>query len=141
MSGARKALKVISIIMIVMAVLNAAAGLMAVFGASFVVGQEFASIDDIRVDVGAALQAVGVMAVVSGVVSVLVGILGVRGANNPAKIGPFKVLACIGLVLCVAQFLMYFATDQMAAYGFGGAFSLILQIVIVCLAFKVSAEK
>lgn len=96
MSGARKALKVISIIMIVMAILNAAAGLMVVFGASFVVGQEFASIDDITVDVGAALQAVGVMAVVSGIVSVLVGILGVRGANNPAKMGRSRFLPASG---------------------------------------------
>ena len=141
MSGARKALKVISVIMIVVAVLNILAGLMVVFGASFVVGQQSASIDGITVDVGTSLQAVGVMAAVSGIVSIIVGILGVRGANRPEKIGPFKVVSCIGLVLCVAQFLMYLATDQMASYGVGGALSLVVQIVIVCLAFKVAAEK
>ncbi len=140
MSGARKALKVIAIIMIVLAALQIVLGAMIAFGASFMVGQQSATLEGVTVDVGSSLQGVGIMAVVSGIVSLIVGILGVRGANDPSKIGPFKVLAIIGLILCAIQFVMYVATGQFASYGLSGVLTLIVQIAIVVLAFKVQNE-
>lgn len=140
MSGARKALKVMSILAIIMAAITAIFGAMIVFGASFMVGETATEIDGTTVDVGIALQAIGMMALVSGIVSIIVGILGIRGANDPSKIGPFKVLAIIGLVLCIIQAAMFLFTGQIASYGWSGVLSLVFAAVLVFLAFKIQKE-
>lgn len=42
-----------------------------------------------------------VISIISGVIDLIIGILGVRGANNPDKIGPFVVFAfCSSFQIC-----------------------------------------
>ena len=68
------------------------------------------------------------------------GILGVRGANDPTKIGPYKIIAIIGLVLCILQAAMFLFTGQIASYGISGVLSLVFVAVLVFLAFKIEKE-
>lgn len=140
MSGARKALKVMSILTIVMAIIQIVTAALIVFGSSFMVGMQEAELNGSTVDVGVALMGVGVMALVSSVVSLIVGILGVRGANDPSKIGPYKVIAIIGLALCVIQAAASLFTDQIASFGISGVLSLVFMAVLVFLAFKIEKE-
>ncbi|WP_294440563.1 hypothetical protein [uncultured Slackia sp.] len=140
MSGARKALKIMSILTIVMAIIQIITAGLIVFGSSFMVGMQEAELDGTTVDVGVALMGVGIMALVSSVVSLIVGILGVRGANDPTKIGPYKIIAIIGLVLCILQAAMFLFTGQIASYGISGVLSLVFVAVLVFLAFKIEKE-
>lgn len=140
MSGARKALKIMSILTIVMAIIQIITAGLIVFGSSFMVGMQEAELDGTTVDVGVALMGVGIMALVSSVVSLIVGILGVRGANDPTKIGPYKIIAIIGLVLCILQAAMFLFTGQIASYGVSGVLSLVFVAVLVFLAFKIEKE-
>ena len=140
MSGARKALKIMSILTIVMAIIQIITAGLIVFGSSFMVGMQEAELDGTTVDVGVALMGVGIMALVSSVVSLTVGILGVRGANDPTKIGPYKIIAIIGLVLCILQAAMFLFTGQIASYGISGVLSLVFVAVLVFLAFKIEKE-
>ena len=43
--------------------------------------------------------ALGGGTIVGGIVDLVIGLLGLRGAKNPRKVGPFFVLCIIGLVL------------------------------------------
>lgn len=140
MSGARKALKIMSILTIVMAIIQIITAGLIVFGSSFMVGMQEAELDGTTVDVGVALMGVGIMALVSSVVSLIVGILGVRGANDPTKIGPYKIIAIIGLVLCILQAAMFLFTGQIASYGISGVLSLVFVAVLVFLAFKIEKD-
>ena len=140
MSSARKALKIMSILTIAMAIIQIITAGLIVFGSSFMVGMQEAELDGTTVDVGVALMGVGIMALVSSVVSLIVGILGVRGANDPTKIGPYKIIAIIGLVLCILQAAMFLFTGQIASYGISGVLSLVFVAVLVFLAFKIEKE-
>ena len=140
MSGARKALKIMSILTIVMAIIQIITAGLIVFGSSFMVGMQEAELDGTTVDVGVALMGVGIMALVSSVVSLIVGNLGVRGANDPTKIGPYQNIAIIGLVLCILQAAMFLFTGQIASYGISGVLSLVFVAVLVFLAFKIEKE-
>lgn len=53
--------------------------------------------------VGVLLTVMGIVALVSAVLDIVMGCLGIRGANNPSKITPFWVLSIIGLVIASAS--------------------------------------
>ena len=102
MSGSQKALKVVSVLLIIYAVVMTAFGIFLVAGGSFLAGE--------TIDVNGTAEAANVMAaalgggtIVGGIVDLVIGLLGLRGAKNPRKVGPFFVLCIIGLVLGLAQ--------------------------------------
>lgn len=111
-SGSQKVLKVISIIEIVFGALALIAGLAAFTGASMLgmAGQEQLAengIDAATQTQGmAALNLVAMVIVVSAIISIIEGILGVRAANDPTKIQPVWILAIIALVCSVASAIM-----------------------------------
>lgn len=107
MSGSQKALKIISIIMIVWAVITI------LFGAFLAAGSAIPGMSDQSIDVsGTALNAssaalaLGVGTIVGGAINLLIGFLGLRGAKDPKKVGAFFVLCIIGLVLGVAGIVL-----------------------------------
>lgn len=103
MSGSQKALKIISIVLIVYA------ALMLLLGALMAAGSQVPGMSGTTIDMGdgtamdasMAAVALGVGTVIGGVVYLVIALLGLRGAKNPAKIGAFFVLCVIGLVLGV----------------------------------------
>ena len=117
MSGYQKALKVIAIITIVFSSLIIALGILFII-AGGIVGANFDN-PEVNASLGSTLSPLapgisdpeaaavtagfgilgGIFVIIDGVISLIVGILGVRGANNPAKIGPFRVFAILGFII------------------------------------------
>lgn len=140
MSGSRKALKVISILMIVGAVLYMLLGILAMAGFSLL-GDTSAltSVEGVTVtteQAGLVAGAMGVMFIIMGIFYLIVGFLGLRGVKDPQKIGPFFVLSIIGAVLGVIGLIGGIA---------GGTFtptSLIsLALVIACVILANNVKK
>ena len=52
------------------------------------------------------LFVLGAGALISGVIDLLIGIFGLRGAKDPRKIGPFFVFSIIGLVLSILNLII-----------------------------------
>ena len=135
MSGSQKALKVVSVLLIIYAVAMAAFGVFMVAGGSFLVGE--------TVDVDGTAQAANVMAaalgagtIAGGVIDLIIGLLGLRGAKNPRKVGPFFVLCIIGLVLGLV------GLGMSLAQGTFDLWSLVsLVIIAVCLYLSAQVKK
>lgn len=71
-----------------------------------------------------------VISIISGVIDLIIGILGVRGANNPEKIGPFFVIAIIGLVLCALGIIFTLASGVTDISTLSS--SLVQLILLIC---------
>ncbi len=103
-SGKQKALKVLSIIWIVFAAIAIVGGIAAtalggvsLYGAGV---SEVSSADAATMATGGTMAAaVGIVVIIIGVFDLIVAIFGLRGANDPSKIGVFFVLCIIGLVI------------------------------------------
>lgn len=102
-TSSQTALKVLSIIGIVVGAIIAVSGIVLTVGANgFAMSQASSS--------GAGIAVLGtiggVVLIVAGVFNVVVGVFGVRGANDPSKIGVFWVLCIIGIVLNALGLIM-----------------------------------
>lgn len=139
MSLARKILKVVGILVILSAVLEIAVGALLIGGSSLLAGQTVSDGGQ-AVDATTAALGLGIFVIAVACVEVAMGALAVRGANNPAKMGAFKVLATIGVLLTFAQLGMFAVTGQLQSWSLGSTVSLIVDVVCVILAFKVSSE-
>lgn len=135
MSGSQKALKVVSVLLIIYAVAMAAFGIFMVAGGSFLVGE--------TVDVDGTAQAANVMAaalgagtIAGGVIDLIIGLLGLRGAKNPRKVGPFFVLCIIGLVLGLVSLGMSIAQGSFNLWSLVS-----LVIIAVCLYLSAQVKK
>ena len=119
----QKALKVISIIMIVFAALTLLLGIGGIVtgGALGILG---AGIGDL-----------------GGAINLAIGIFGLRGANDPRKIGAFYVLAIIGLAFAVLSALGTFFGGSADGGDIASAlFGLVLPLVCVLLAYTIKKE-
>ncbi len=161
MTGYQTALKIISIIIIVFGALGILVSVFACAvggGTAYVVGSGAMTSDIISVNgtdvvltdsdyamISTLIMAVAIASLVSSIFELVVGILGVRGANNPSKIGPFYVLAIIGLIInilsAIAQFSYAF---QSGGDVFSGVLSscvgIVLMAIVVFIASKVRAQ-
>lgn len=139
MSGSQKALKVVSIIVIIYAILMILLGAFLCFGASLpgIAGQAI-DVDGSALDAAAVSVILGVGSLVSGVVYLIIGLLGKRGAKNPQKIGPFFVLSVIGVILSIASAVLGIMQGSFPLSQFVG-----LLIVILCavLAFNIKKQQ
>ena len=107
-SGSQKALKVISILIII----GAALGLLAAVGFAGVGGVIAGTTDEVVVDgmsntdVGGMLGLASIVALISSIISLVQGILGIRASNDITKINPVWILAIIGIVFAVISLIM-----------------------------------
>lgn len=94
-TGSQTALKVLSIIGIVVGAIIAVLGIVLAVGANGIAMSQAGSSD-----AGVAVQGTlgGVVLIVAGAFNVVIGAFGVRGANDPSKIGVFWMLCIIGIV-------------------------------------------
>lgn len=138
MSGSQKALKVISIILVVWAIVVILLGAFMAAG-SAVPGMSAQSIDmnGGTMDLASAALAFGVGTVVGGVVNLIIGFLGLRGAKNPHKIGLFFALCVIGLVLGVVSVVM---SVMQGAFQWTSLVSLAIIAVCTFLAAKIRKQ-
>lgn len=109
-SGSQKFLLVISVINIVFAVIGILASIAGIAGGAFLGGssEAAAELSGTGVTAGAAGGAMVILflfALITCVIELVVGILGVRAANDNSKIMPVWVLAIIQLALCVVSLI------------------------------------
>ena len=125
----QKALKVISIIMIVFAALTLLLGI-----GGIVTGGALGIL-------GAGIGDAGSAALVGGVAAVAGFVFGLRGANDPRKIGAFYALAIIGLAFAVLSALGTFFGGSADGGDIASAlFGLVLPLVCVLLAYNIKKE-
>ena len=127
MSGSQKALKVVSLLLIIYAVVMTAFGIFLVAGGSFLAGE--------TIDVNGTAEAANVMAAAlgGGTIDLVIGLLGLRGAKNPRKVGPFFVLCIIGLVLGLVGLGMSLAQGTFDLWS-------LVSVVIVAVCLYLSAQ-
>ena len=132
MSCSQKALKVVSVLLIIYAVVMTAFVIFLVAGGSFLAGE--------TIDVNGTAEAANVMAaalgggtIVGGIVDLVIGLLGLRGAKNPRKVGPFFVLCIIGLVLGLVGLGMSLAQGTFDLWS-------LVSVVIVAVCLYLSAQ-
>ena len=131
----QKALKVISIIMIVFAALTLLLGIGGIVtgGALGILGAGIG-------DAGSAAVA-GFVILLGGAINLAIGIFGLRGANDPRKIGAFYALAIIGLAFAVLSALGTFFGGSADGGDIASAlFGLVLPLVCVLLAYNIKKE-
>ena len=113
----QKALKVISIIMIVFAALTLLLG------------------------IGGIVTGGALVILLGGAINLAIGIFGLRGANDPRKIGAFYVLAIIGLAFAVLSALGTFFGGSADGGDIASAlFGLVLPLACVLLAYNIKKE-
>ena len=107
-------------------------GIFLVAGGSFLAGE--------TIDVNGTAEAANVMAaalgggtIVGGIVDLVIGLLGLRGAKNPRKVGPFFVLCIIGLVLGLVGLGMSLAQGTFDLWS-------LVSVVIVAVCLYLSAQ-
>ncbi|MEG1561692.1 MAG: hypothetical protein RR323_04750 [Raoultibacter sp.] len=133
MTGSQKALNVLSIIILVLGILAALLGIFFIAGATMLQGSKIEGVDAQTLS-----TMMGVVMIIGALVNVVIGIMGRRGAKDPAKIKPFFVLCVIGLVLYVMSIIGAFTTGDVLAL-LNCLFSLVL--VIPCLFFADKVKK
>ena len=134
MSGSRKAIKVLAIIAIVAGALLAAVGLLMIVGSGTVSGKtiEYQGYSYLASTMSVGI---GVAAILEAILYIFVGALGVRGANDPTKIGPFKIICYIDIAFNVIGAIAMIAAGDSAVFEgiLNCVFSSIIPIVLVVL--------
>lgn len=120
MSGSQKALKVISVVLVVFSLLGLVLGILLIASAGFTgVGDDSIQLEGSTMDLATAAMGFGIFAIAGSLVNLIIAALGIRGANRPAKIMPFLVFAIIGLAFglltLVGDFTNGMAMNQMAS--------------------------
>lgn len=113
LENARKTLKVLGIVCIVFGILGILGGLAGLLGGGVLAGGLAGSAGTLTADeadaaglVTGLVLIVGVVILVSGLFTLLMGIFSVRGANDFSKIGAAWVFAVINLVLSIATIVL-----------------------------------
>ena len=138
----QKALKVISIIMIVFAALTLLLGIGGIVtgGALGILGAGIGDAGSAAL-VGGVAAVAGFVILLGGAINLAIGIFGLRGANDPRKIGAFYALAIIGLAFAVLSALGTFFGGGADGGDIASAlFGLVLPLVCVLLAYNIKKE-
>lgn len=126
-TSSQMALKVLSIIGIVVGAIIAVLGIVLTVGANgFAVSQASSS--------GASVAVLGtiggVVLIVAGAFDIVVGAFGVRGANDPSKIGVFWVLCIIGIVLNALGLIMEATGSGISASSLIGTLFVVVLFIL-----------
>ena len=138
MTGARRAPKILSVFIIVLGALYLVMGGIVVVGAQQLAGTPVA-VGDMTVDMALYASTAGWWSVVVGVVTLLMGLLGLRAANT-RKVGLFRALALIGLVMNLIGIGANVTTGQLTAIAPGDIVMTLVSLFAFVLAVKVGNE-
>ena len=144
-SGSQKALLVLSILKIIGAVLLFLVGLLAVLALGTVPEAEMASVAaEAGVSTEEALGAgfaIGAVMIVAGIIDLILGILGVRAANDNQKIMPVWVLALISLIFGIIGAISGIVSGDIDGSQIGSYIvSIIVSILIFWIANNIKRE-
>lgn len=141
MSGSRKALKVLSIIMIVFSAIGIVMGLLLTTTLGLIGDTSNLAGTDLTVAAGSAVVAtLGIVLVITSIVYLVIAIFGLRGAKNPQKIGVFFVLSIIGAVFGAIGLIMNIVQGAEMTTILSSVVSLVIVCVFVWLANNIKKE-
>ena len=146
-SGSQKFLLVISIINIVFAVLGILAGIAGVLGGAFVGAADPQEVSSALSETGltqgeASGLVVGVFLFVllASAVELIVGILGVRAANDNQKIMPVWVLAIIDVALYVIGLISVIVNGSFSSQGLSSIIGLAFAVLLFWVANNIKKQ-
>lgn len=146
-SGSQKALLVLSILNIIGAVLALLSGLAMMMGGALIgavdSSEAAAALQGTGVtqgEIGVVAALAGFMVIFGGIVELIMGILGVRAANNNQKIMPVWVLAIISLVLNAIGLVAAIVNGSFATQGVSYILALILAVLMMWIANNIKRE-
>ena len=143
MSKERKLLKIVCFLYILDALACLAFGGLILAGAGTLSASDVAVVGGYEFPLLPWAAAFGVWGIVCGVFYLIYAGAGIRGANTPRKIGPFRVMSIIALVLAVIglPLQMFFSEGQLlSANGIAPLVSLIFAVVCVILSGKIKEQ-
>lgn len=140
MSGSQKVINVFSIIAIIGGVIAALFAVLMFAGMGLVAG-ETTELEGTVVDQSFVAGAAGVAFVLTAVEYLVAGILGVRGAHDARKIGPFYIVCWIVVILQLISFVLdLIAGGDMGVIIGGHVGGLIIPVILLVLAGKVKKQ-
>lgn len=146
-SGSQKFLLVISIINIIFAVLGILAGVVGIMGGAFFGAADPQEVASTLADAGVTQgEASGIVVgaflfvLLASAVELIVGILGVRAANDNQKIMPVWVLALIDVILYVVGIIVAIVNGDFSAQGFSYILSLAFAVLLFWVANNIKRQ-
>ena len=146
-SGSQKVLLVVSILSIIVAALGILASLAMMVGGSLVgamptseAAEALSGSGVTQGEAGAILGVFGIIILLGCVLELVVGILGVRAANDNQKIMPVWVLALIEVILYVISLVMVFMNGSFGSDGLSTILSLLVAILLFWIANNIKRE-
>lgn len=128
MSAAQKHVKIVCFIILALALISLVGGIFMI-----------ANSGSLDVEAKQAALSIGTVGIVDAVIDFVYVALGIRGANTPRKIGPFRVLSLIALVLYVISIGYVAVTNTASLLSISNLYN-ILGLVLVGYGFYESGK-
>ena len=103
MSPNQKRFKIVSLVILLVALVQVVGGVLLLLGSPLVAGLRIDLGGDASYDGAIAAEVLGVLALVVGLYCFAVGVTGARAANSPRSVGKFNVLAVVMLIASLVQ--------------------------------------
>lgn len=140
MSKERKLLKIICFLYVLDAIACLAFGGLVLAGAGALSASDVAIVGGYEVPLMPWAAAFGVWGIVSGVFYLIYAFAGIRGANTPRKIGPFRVMSFVAAVIAVVGMLLGVALHGVGEETVTYLVSLVFAIACVVLSGKIAEQ-
>ena len=140
MSKERKLLKIICFLYILDAIAFLIFGGIMFAGMALLDPADTVSVGGIDFNLQAWSIIFGVWGIVSGVFYLIYAGMGIRGANTPRKIGPFRVLSLVAVILALVGMLLGVALDGVSTDTILYVVSLVFAIACFVLAGKIKEQ-
>ena len=140
MSKERKLLKIICFLYVLDAIACLAFGGLVLAGAGTLSASDVAIVGGYEFPLLPWAAAFGVWGIVSGVFYLIYAGAGIRGANTPRKIGPFRVMSLIAVIFAVVGMLLGVAMDGVGAQSVTYVVSIVFAIACLVLSGKVKEQ-
>ena len=112
MTPSQKRFKIVSILILFVALLQVIGGVFLLVGSPLAAGMRVSLGGEAGYDGAIAAEVIGVLALVVGLYCLVVGVTGARAANSPRNTGKFNVLAVVMVVASLVQVILGVTSGQ-----------------------------
>ena len=112
MTPSQKQFKIVSILILFVALLQVIGGVFLLVGSPLAAGMHVSLGGEAAYDGAIAAEVIGVLALVVGLYCFVVGVTGARAANSPRNTGKFNVLAVVMVVASLVQAVLGITSGQ-----------------------------
>ena len=140
MSKERKLLKIICFLYVLDAIAFLVFGGIMLAGMSLLDPADTVAVGGIDFNLQAWSIIFGIWGIVSGIFYLIYAFAGIRGANTPRKIGPFRVMSLVAVIFAVIGMLLGVALDGVSADTVLYVVSLVFAIACFVLSGKIKEQ-